>query len=92
MARHGHRLFCTHFNDNFGVRSADGRLTNKDDMHLLPYDGKQDWKNVMERVRRAGYRDTLTLELIKREGRYEELSIEEFYAEAYRRACRIVNE
>ena len=44
---YGNRLFCTHLQDNLGVRSERGELTPADDIHLLPFEGKVPWQDVM---------------------------------------------
>ena len=46
MALYGNRLVITHLNDNLGVHDFDVRITWKDDLHLLPFDGIGDWDNV----------------------------------------------
>jgi sugar phosphate isomerase/epimerase len=91
MARFGHRLFCTHLNDNLGVRSGNGTITSKDDLHYLPYDGVSDWKSVRARLAAVDCRDVFTLEVNKSQ-RYADMTTEAFFAEAYARACRIVKE
>ena len=88
MSRFGHRLIATHLNDNLGVRDPEGKLTPKDDLHYLPFDGVADWESVAARLRAAHYRDYLSAEL-KKSDRYAELSVEAFVAEAYQRVCRI---
>ncbi len=76
---HGHDLIgkyadllaCTHLNDNLGMSGE--KITWLDDLHLLPFDGIADWANITARLKAAGYRGDITLEvkLESREGRHE---------------------
>lgn len=96
LALYGGRLLCTHLNDNLGIRDYDGRITWRDDLHLLPFDGIADWKNIADRLNRYGYNGYLTFELIKKSkpGRHENdsyagMTLEAYVIEAYKRACRV---
>jgi len=93
LALYGDRLIATHFNDNLGIRTTDGSITPADDLHLLPFDGVVDWQGVMERIRAHGYSGILTFELKVKGGKehaaYQNMTPEEYYAEAFRRACRV---
>ncbi len=89
LAIYGDRLVATHFNDNLGISSKEGIITPADDLHLLPFDGIVDWKNVMERIRNHGYRGVITFEL-KLSERYFGICAEEFYKKAYQRAIKVV--
>lgn len=93
---YGDRLIATHLNDNLGIRNYDGTITFLDDLHLLPFDGIGDWRNIAQRLNRCGYDDILTFELKTQDqaGRYHSekyrmLSLEAYFAEAYARACRV---
>lgn len=93
---YGKKLFCTHLNDNLGIRDYDGRITYIDDLHLLPFDGIADWNDIASRLRRANFDGILTFELNtgSKPGRhendcYKRMPIEEYIAEAYKRACRV---
>ena len=88
MARFGRRLIATHLNDNLGVRDPEGRLTPKDDLHYLPFDGVADWERVAARLHTVGYRDYLSAEL-KKSDRYADMSTEEFVSAAHERVRRI---
>lgn len=95
-ALYGGRLLCTHLNDNLGISSEEGKITYLDDLHLLPFDGIADWSSIVERLNRHGYADILTFELNtkSKKGRhendiYEEMGIEAYIAEVYKRACKI---
>ncbi len=93
---YGKKLFCTHLNDNLGIRDYNGNITYIDDLHLLPFDGIADWKSIAARLSRASFDQPLTFELnIKsKPGRrendcYAKMPIEEYITEAYKRACRV---
>lgn len=49
----GHRLHCTHINDNLG----------KDDLHLPPFSGTVKWEIVMKALRDINYSGVLNLEI-----------------------------
>ena len=49
----GHRLHCTHINDNLG----------KDDLHLPPFSGTVKWETVMKALREINYPGVLNLEI-----------------------------
>ena len=93
---YGDRLICTHINDNLGVRDFGGKITYHDDLHLLPFDGIGDWKEITSKLNKCCYNDTLTFELkiLNSPNRhdnekYQYMKIEQYIAEAYARACRV---
>ena len=49
----GHRLHCTHINDNLG----------KDDLHLPPFSGTVKWESVIKGFREINYPGVLNLEI-----------------------------
>lgn len=49
----GHRLHCTHLNDNLG----------KDDLHLPPFSGTVKWETVIKALREINYSGVLNLEI-----------------------------
>ena len=49
----GHRLHCTHINDNLG----------KDDLHLAPFSGTVKWESVMKALKDIDYPGVLNLEI-----------------------------
>jgi sugar phosphate isomerase/epimerase len=53
IVRLGHRLRCTHINDNNG----------KDDLHLAPFSGTVKWESVMKALRDINYPGVLNLEI-----------------------------
>ena len=96
MALYGHRIFGTHINDNLGVHDFEGKITWHDDLHLLPFDGINDWDWVAARLAKYGMTETLTFELttISKPGHYENdryarMGLEAYLTEAYRNACRV---
>lgn len=97
-ALYGDRLFCTHLNDNLGIKDHGGVITWIDDLHLLPFDGIADWSGIAARLDRHGYSDFLTFELTtgSKPGRHENdvyarMSPREYVTEAYKRACRVAS-
>ena len=95
-ALYGDRLFCTHLNDNLGIRDFGGKITFVDDLHLLPFDGIHNWNNVAQRLVDCNFKGNLCFELstVSKPGRhdndkYAAMPIESYVAEAYNRACRI---
>ena len=96
LAKYGHRLFGTHLNDNLGIRRFDGELFWTDDLHLLPFDGAIDWRDVAQRLNKCGFHGPLTFELNRlskpnrhENDKYSAMTVEQYLAEAYSRACRI---
>ena len=92
--RYPGRLIATHINDNLGIRDFRGEITWIDDLHLLPFDGIQDWPRVAARL--ADYAGPLTFELTTQSkpgrhenDRYARMPAAGFLAEAYARACRV---
>lgn len=96
LADYGDRLIATHINDNLGISDFDGKTTFIDDLHLLPMDGVADWEDIARRLNACGYEGVLTFELSmwSKPGRhdndlYRKMGIDEYLAEAYKRACRV---
>ena len=92
--RYPGRLLATHINDNLGIRDYEGRITWKDDLHLLPFDGICDWQNVASRL--VNFNGPLTFELTSHSksdrhenDKYARMTATEYLAEAYSRACRV---
>lgn len=93
---YGHKLICTHLNDNLGIKDYNGKITYIDDLHLLPFDGIADWKDIVKRLNRHGYQGILSFEMtpVSKPGRHENdgyarMPVEEYVAEIYKRACRV---
>lgn len=92
------RLFGTHLNDNLGVKDYEGKIFWTDDLHLLPFDGIADWRDIVKRLRRENFTRPLTFELnkVSKPGRHENdlytaMSAEEYIAQVYIRACRVAS-
>lgn len=54
---------------------------------MLPFDGKNDWEDILKRLDSAGYKGILTFEVRKK--CYPDMQPEKFIAEAYKRANKI---
>lgn len=98
LAKFGDRLLMTHLNDNLGVSRFDGKTYWTDDLHLLPFDGIADWDYNVKRLQKARKLEYLNFELNiqSKPNRHEndcymEMPLERYFAEAYKRACRIAN-
>lgn len=96
LSKYGDRLCMTHINDNLGVSRFDGDIFWTDDLHLLPYDGIADWEYNIKRLKGSKQLEILNFELniTSKPGRHENdkygnMSLAEYFAEAYIRACRI---
>lgn len=74
---YGNRLMALHLQDNGG----------KHNQHQLPFDGNIDWRDVMGKIARSGYRGATMLEPMNWD--YEHLSIQQFLELAYQRAKEI---
>lgn len=96
LADYGDRLFCTHLNDNLGIKRQDGSITFHDDLHMLPFDGIADWQGIADRLVKCGFEGPLTFEL-KRDTAlngcthciYDQSDVEAYLTQAYIRACRV---
>lgn len=96
LSKFGDRLIMTHINDNLGISRFDGKTFWTDDLHLLPYDGIADWDYNIERLKKSQHMDILNFELNIRSKPnrhendiYEQMSLEQYFTEAYKRACKI---
>lgn len=96
LAKWGERLLVTHLNDNLGISRYSGETFWHDDLHLLPYDGIADWEENIKRLKASRPLEYLNFELTRfsKPNRhdndiYQKLTVEEYYTEAYKRACRI---
>lgn len=96
LAEFGDRLIMTHLNDNLGISRADGKTYWTDDLHLLPFDGVADWQYNVERLQKSRPLDVLNFELniSSKPNRHEndvygQMSLTQYFTEAYKRACKI---
>lgn len=86
LPKWGHRLTCTHLNDNLGVGGA--QIHWKDDLHMIPGDGNVDWKRVMGQLHDCGYDGILMFELKK--SMYPEMPFGDYVHRACDHIGRIV--
>jgi len=98
ISLYGDRLFGTHLNDNLGRSDQNGKNDPVDDLHLLPFDGEIDWKEIAGRLKSTGFDGPLTFELKKitkfgqwQKPEYLAMSMEEYVREAYQRALLFVD-
>ena len=98
LAAYGDRLIMTHIHDNRGLRDPDGIPSGNDDLHFLPYDGNICWEQALARLQNLPPQKILNFELKKRSASfapedliYDNLSPEEFFRLAGRRARQIAN-
>ena len=96
LKMYGDRLYMTHLNDNLGISRFDGKTYWTDDLHLLPYDGIADWDYNAARLKKSTVPEFLNFELntVSKPNRHENdcytaMPYEQFFTEAYKRACRI---
>lgn len=96
LKKYGNKLIITHLNDNLGISRFDGKTYWTDDLHLLPFDGIADWDYNIKRLKKSTIPEFLNFELniISKPGRHEndcyaDMSYEQYFAEAYKRACKI---
>ena len=72
------RIFAVHLHDN----------DKSDDLHLLPFDGTIDWKDVIKKLKECNYNGPVTLELCYRYD-YLNMSLEDFYKKGYTIGIRL---
>ena len=72
------RIFAVHLHDN----------DKSDDLHLLPFDGTINWKNVMNKLKECNYNGYITLELCYRYD-YLNMPIDDFYKIGYERGIEL---
>ena len=96
LSKFGNKLIMTHLNDNLGISRYDGTIYWTDDLHILPFDGVADWDYNVERLKKSNRLEILNFELNIRpkpnryeNAPYEKMTLEEYYTEAYKRACKI---
>ena len=88
--------FHVHFNDEFNFEFFKDRIfavhlhdnDKSDDLHLLPFDGTLDWKNVMNKLKECNYQGPITLELCYRYD-YLKIPLDEFYKIGYDRGIQL---
>ncbi|MCQ2433237.1 MAG: sugar phosphate isomerase/epimerase [Clostridia bacterium] len=82
MPLFGDRLVYTHIHDNTCEYNRD--------LHMIPFDGKIDYRRVTDHLKKANYQGTLTLEVLPENSDfYHNIPWEEYYQKAYRAADRL---
>ena len=76
LSLYGEQLICTHIHDNYKRRWKD--------KHILPFDGRINYKKAAERIKKTGFNRTLMLEVFaENHRRYKKLTPQEFLQKAY---------
>ena len=66
------RIFAVHLHDN----------DKSDDLHLMPFDGTLNWKEVINNLKKSNYNGPITMELCYRY-EYLNMGINNFYKKGY---------
>ena len=77
LEAYGSKVKAIHLHDNNGILAE----------HGLPFDGNLDWNLIMRNLASQNYQGNVAIEAMNWE--YEHLTINEFLAEAYKRARRL---
>ncbi|MBR2043944.1 MAG: sugar phosphate isomerase/epimerase [Clostridia bacterium] len=92
----GDRLLMCHLNDNLSISDKNGKISDYDDLHLLPFDGIADWDNIVKGLKKSKSLPFLNFEvkINNKFGRkeceaYAAITIEEYFTECYKRALII---
>ncbi len=95
LSLYGDRLIATHLNDNMGMKDEKIK-TWYDDLHLLPFDGIADWKNITDRLKKSTCPEYLTFELFSTNkperdyhNGYKNMTFLDYVKEAYKRAEKV---
>ncbi len=75
MSLYGDRLLCTHIHDNYKELAGD--------RHLIPFDGKINFKKVASHLKNSNYNGPLMLEVFAKDIIYKNVTPLEFYTKAY---------
>ena len=93
LANYGNRILAVHLHDNFMDWSYGYDWTR--DIHILPFDGKIDYKTVCSKIAKTGYNNVVMLELHKEGwnglGRYDDVPIADYLKEAKKRAIKLAD-
>lgn len=92
LGKYGEKLICTHLNDNFGKHATEPPF-NRDDAHMLPFDGTVDWEKTVQYMKERNYQGDITLEVVHHSKRgknthdiYKEMSCLEYLQLALQKA------
>lgn len=77
--KYKNKIVAVHLHDNNG----------QEDEHLYPFDGNIDWEQVLTKLKHAGYKGPITLEVVMQDKRYHDLSASEFVSTAISRAQKL---
>lgn len=81
------KLICTHLHDNHGPAKVDA--VEREDEHLLPFDGTYDFTRMIRKLDEYNYTGSLMMELSQRKPQYEHMTAQEFANEAYARVKKM---
>jgi len=91
IAKYGDRVIAVHLQDNL-MDAPDINQSNRD-IHLLPFDGKIDFKKVMRDIAKSKYNGPIMLEAKYKRDRYEtsykDMPPTEFLQEARKRGIKL---
>ena len=82
--------YHVHFNDELNFEKYKGRIfavhlhdnDQSDDLHLMPFDGTLNWKEVIKNLKNCNYTGPITMELCYRY-EYLDMGIEIFYKKGF---------
>ncbi len=78
------RIICTHIHDNLGLEHN----PENPDLHLLPFEGNINYKDMMKRLHKYSYKGPLSLEVWTGK-RYADRDPDEFLRDCYKRIKKI---
>ena len=81
-----HRTICTHIHDNFG---RGWEKTGDPDIHLLPFDGNCDYRQMMRKLNEYDYAGSLMLEVNNHREPYRAMDPDAFLQDCYQRVSKI---
>lgn len=81
------KLIFTHIHDNLGYEHN----PESPDLHLLPFDGSMNYRDMMKRLHKYSYSGSIMLEVANHwcKGKYAHMSPDAFLKECYKRAKKI---
>ena len=89
--------FHAFFEDNWDINCFKNRviavhLHDNDstyDQHLLPFDGTNDWNNIVNKLKNVNYSGPVTLEICYMKDYIEKMTLKEFYQKGFEIGCDI---
>ena len=73
ISKYKNKVLAVHLLDNFATG----------DMHLMPFDGTVNWDEIVAKLKNAGYKGPITLELVYQRD-YLNMNILDFYKRGYK--------